>query len=492
MKMLLTYVVVSILHVFATASAAPVTVPVAIELSEDGDNYDDPCFWQDPSDADRYMAFMTSKDDSLVDVWELPSGIHLGQIRDFIGYANNCAIDRALDLLVTTDPQAQQVLVHTIPDLALVIVIDDALLKHPSGVAVGHTDGTSYAFVTDESSKEVHVFRLPDGTHAWSFPYNLSKAEGISADDDYQQLYVSDDKSNSQGTKVFTFAGVEIQHFGIQETGSDSEGNAIYRCGPDAGYIIVSDQRQNDKAKAFSEFEVFDRMTFSYLGNFRLQAGGSDWTGSTDGIDVFQGAATAATGGIFAACDGCGQNGQSRDQLDIVGWDRIAEGLGLLVCPNGIPPNPPIVANTNAGFTTMMDIQLSGKVYCHNGTNFGILDEQDSGKLKVSGTATFVLGTGSNAGATQGTLIMNFDPAPVGPGPITFHFTGTSLAKNSRTGFFQLDANSAGGSDLLITGDYSISKFIDQVKSTSALWQGEINENGFDCFGSGKMKTKVQ
>ena len=68
MKVLWVYVVVLILWADAIASAAPVTVPVAIELTEAGDNYDAPCFWQDPRDSQRYIAFMTSKDDNLVDV----------------------------------------------------------------------------------------------------------------------------------------------------------------------------------------------------------------------------------------------------------------------------------------------------------------------------------------------------------------------------------------------------------------------------------------
>ena len=204
---------VLLMTLFPVTAKSAETVPVVIELTRDGDNYDDPCFWQDPNEADRYLAFMTSKDNSLVDVWELPAGTHLDQVDDFIGTANNCAVDLVLNLLVTTDPKARQILVHSIPDFALVTVIDDAVLEDPSGVAVGHTNGTSYAFVADEDSKEVHVFRLPDGVHIRSFPYNLSKAEGISADDDYQRVYVSDDEKKSLGTKAFTFTGIELQHF---------------------------------------------------------------------------------------------------------------------------------------------------------------------------------------------------------------------------------------------------------------------------------------
>jgi myo-inositol-hexaphosphate 3-phosphohydrolase len=322
-------------------TAPPVTVAVEVELTRDGRNYDDPCFWQDPTAEGRYLAFMTSKDDGLVDVWEMPSRTHVGQVTGFRGRTNNCAVDQVRNLLVTTDPEAGAVHVHALPGFGRVAVARHPQLEEPSGVAVGHEGNESFAFVTDERRLEVHVLSLPDGRWVRSFPYRLTKAEGISADDDLQGLYVSDDRSDSHGTKAFTFAGVELREFGIDETGSDSEGNALYRCGPRAGYVIVSDQRESGSRRAYSEFEVFDRETFAHRGTFRLEAGDGDWTGSTDGIDVFQGPATAATGGIFAACDGCGGHGQAVDELDVVPWDRIARALGLRVCPNGALPDAP-------------------------------------------------------------------------------------------------------------------------------------------------------
>jgi myo-inositol-hexaphosphate 3-phosphohydrolase len=317
--------------------AEPAIVSVAAELTEDGHNYDDPCFWQDPHDGTRFLAFMTDKDDALLDVWEMPSRTHIGRVTGFKESANNCDVDQRQNLLVATDPGAREVLVFSLPSLREVARIRHDRLEEPSGVAVGHSHGQSLAFVTDEDSKDVHVFQLPAGTYLRSFPYNLKKAEGIATDDDLRRVYVSDDKSDARGTKAFTFEGTEISEFGVDETGTDSEGTAVYRCGPRDGYIIVSDQRQGWSADSYSEFEVFDRQTFQHLGTFRMQSDGPDWTGSTDGIDVFQGPGMTASGGIFAACDGCGRYGQPQDELDIVGWDQIAKALGLRTCPNGQP-----------------------------------------------------------------------------------------------------------------------------------------------------------
>ena len=111
--------------------------------------------------------------------------------------------------------------------------------------------------------------------------------------------------------------------------------SVTWRIGAPSASSSVVFQSAAWSTAAYSEFEVFDRQTFQHKGTFRMQSDGADWTGSTDGIDVFQGPGTEATGGIFAACDGCGRYGQPQDELDITGWDQIAKALGLRTCPNG-------------------------------------------------------------------------------------------------------------------------------------------------------------
>jgi hypothetical protein len=143
-----------------------------------------------------------------------------------------------------------------------------------------------------------------------------------------------------------------------------------------------------------------------------------------------------------------------------------------------------------AGFPTTLDIQLKATAYCDDGSSSGDLDLEDSGKGTVTGTATVIFGTGSDKGEIEGTMRINWGSD--GPGVIDYTFEGDSLAQDPKKGFFQLDAESAGDSDLLITGKYSLSKDGSQVKNASAVWQGEVDENGFDCFGSGKFKAKIR
>ena len=144
-----------------------------------------------------------------------------------------------------------------------------------------------------------------------------------------------------------------------------------------------------------------------------------------------------------------------------------------------------------AGFTTTLDVQLSATAYCDDGSSSGDLDFENSGKGTVTGMATVTFGApnSSDAGEIEGT--MHIDWGLDGPGVINYTLEGDGLARDAKKGFFQLKAESAGDSDLLITGKYSLSKDGTQVKNASAVWQGEVEENGFDCFGSGKFKAKI-
>ena len=146
-----------------------------------------------------------------------------------------------------------------------------------------------------------------------------------------------------------------------------------------------------------------------------------------------------------------------------------------------------------AGPTTL-NIQLSGAAYCDDGSSSGNLDFEKSGKGTVTGMATVTFGApnSSDAGEIEGT--MHIDWGFDGPGVINYTLEGDGLAQDAKKGFFQLDAESAGDNDLLITGKYSLSKDGTQVKNASAVWQGELTKDSpdsFDCFGSGKFKAKI-
>jgi myo-inositol-hexaphosphate 3-phosphohydrolase len=328
MKRILTELLAAVLLTGAlvpagTARAVEI-LPVDMELVGNGINYDDICFWRDPANADDSLVFVTSKDAPAVEVFRLVTGEFLASITDF-EEPNNC--DVTGNLLVTTDRIAQDVAVHSIPDFGLVARFGSGF-SQPEGVTVLHTDGVPLAYVTNKND-EAQVYELDTFQFVLAFDTGFSKQEGIAADDLYQRLYINND--NTGHTRWFTPSGELIQDFNSPATGSDAEGVTLYRCGS-GGWIIVSDQRPTDPA---SEYEIFDRNTFAHIGTFSLQDAGGNFTNATDGIDVFQTPTSTFPSGVFAACDDCANTG---DDVDLVGWERVAAAFGLAICPDGVPP----------------------------------------------------------------------------------------------------------------------------------------------------------
>jgi hypothetical protein len=255
--------------------------------------------------------------------------------------ANNCSMDPARHEMVTTDVGPDRLLVHRLPGLEADRILTHGQFSQPRGVCIGHTGGRSLMFVTDEGRGRIFVLDSETGAPVADFPYGLTQAEGIACDDDQQRVYVCDDNTTDHGCKAFTYDGQQVgPEFGVAETGSDAEGVALYRCGVDDGFIIVSDQKNN-------EFEVFERQPpFTHLCTFELRAE-SDLTNATDGIDVFQD--TAFPDGLFGACDNCHGPG---DELDLVAWEDIAVACPLDVCPLGEPPGAGTSSTTSTSTTT--------------------------------------------------------------------------------------------------------------------------------------------
>jgi 3-phytase len=300
----------------------PAVVEATRELRASGHNYDDPCFWQDPDDPARALGCITSKGAGEVDCFDLETGRFVGAARGFSGQANNCDVDGGRNELVTTDVERGAVLVHELPSLRLARTVRVPGTYDLGGICVGHAEGRSIWFVTDEVTEEVLVVDAVSGEIVRSWAHGLPEAESVACDDEWRRLIVCDDESELHGCRVFTYAGEATGvDFGVGVIGSDAEGVALYRCPERQGYVIVSDQG-ND------EFEVFRRTDFSHVCTFRIE-GRVRQTRDTDGIDVLQ--SSAFPDGLFGACDDCSSN--DHDELDLVPWPAIARACGLRVCP---------------------------------------------------------------------------------------------------------------------------------------------------------------
>jgi len=310
-------IALALLFVWTPAAPGIETVqPVDLGLAHSGRNYDDLCFWRDPADVEQSLVFVTSKDVSAVEVFELSTGAYVTSITGF-SLANNC--DVVDDLLVTTDSRAGKVMVDRIPSFERVHAFTG--FSDPQGVSALDR---RHVYVTEKTGL-VRVLDLDTLREVTSFDSGFTSQEGVVADAQNQHVFIANDAIGR--IRVFTAGGTLLTDVsGV--FGTDAEGLAIYRCGS-GGYLLASDQSHD-------EFEVFDRLTLRHLGTFLVRDASGDRVNDTDGIDIFQAPTARFPAGVFGACDSCSGTG---DDVDLVRWERIASALGLDVCPDGVPPS---------------------------------------------------------------------------------------------------------------------------------------------------------
>lgn len=310
--------------------ALPEVAPVDLQLDGPGQNIDDPCFWVNPVDPGKSLLFSTAKDSGLVEVWNASNGQFVSAIPGF-GKPNNCAVSG--NLLLTTDATRGDIKVHHLPDLTLVRTIGDGMGK-PQGIDVSHpASGPPLVYVTDAGDASVRVYDLDSGVMVRSFPTGFGLAiEPIVVDDRYQRVFVArEEHNNAHGFGVFTPEGQLIAEYHADVFTYDTEGLALYVCG-DGGYLIAADQ---DPQR--TQFEVFDRVTLEHIGTFNLKDTSAHYTNATDGLDILQTPIPGFPNGVLAACDGCGSS--MPEEMDAISWDKIADVMGLDICPNGLPPD---------------------------------------------------------------------------------------------------------------------------------------------------------
>ncbi|MCC6847330.1 MAG: phytase [Deltaproteobacteria bacterium] len=304
--------------------------PLAFEAHGAGRNIDDPCFWAHPRDPGESLLFVTAKDSRVVEVFRAATGARVGEIAGFTR-PNNCTVEG--DLLLTTDVGVPEVTMHHLPDLEIVGSFGADMLS-PQGIDVLSTpEGQSLVYVTDSSDASVHVYDLDGGAPVRTFATGFGAGiEPILADDRYQRIFVArGEKEEARGIGLFTPEGTLVREFGGAIFSADTEGLGIYACGA-GGYLLAADQN-----RSATEIEIFERESLTHIGTFRLRNAAGAATRATDGIALLQAPLPGYASGLLAVCDGCGST--PRDEMDVVGWDRVAAVMGLERCPGGGAPD---------------------------------------------------------------------------------------------------------------------------------------------------------
>ena len=306
------------------------------------DNLDSPALWLGPDGQVRLL--VTAKGSSRLRVFDARTGAPLagigrpgrgpGQFRR----PNGILVLGDLALVVERDNRRVQVL--RLPGGRPLGSFGERVLRTPYGIAaVARGPGAWDVYVTDaytgvlgrippdrQLGERVKRFRVRvdgDSVRAellGSFgdttgPGVLRQVESIYPDPAHDRLLIADERSID--VKVYSldgrYAGITV---GREYLRFEPEGIALYACGRDDGYWIVTDQ-----SLAASFFHVLDRRSLRHLGVFRGAV-----TANTDGVALTQLPVGGWEGGVFYPVHG-------DRSVAAIRWSDIARALGLESCP---------------------------------------------------------------------------------------------------------------------------------------------------------------
>ncbi|MGY4543303.1 myo-inositol-hexaphosphate 3-phosphohydrolase [Arthrobacter sp. UYNi723] len=208
----------------------------------------------------------------------------------------------------------------------------------PRGFGMYHSpvSGKYYAFVHDFNTNVVTQFELDGsngsvrGTAVRSFD-NGDSSEGISADDELQRVYVSEEKvglwrygaePGDGSTRTLVDRTVATGGRIVENV----KNSAIYYGRQGTGYLIVSSQ-------GGSNFVIYNRGDNAFVGSFKIVTGGGvDGVNGQDGIDVTNfPLGPSYPAGLFTSQDhnntdaGNGNSGNQNHKL--VSWQQIADAF---------------------------------------------------------------------------------------------------------------------------------------------------------------------
>ena len=305
---------------------------------DERDNVDSPAIWHGP--AGQHWLLATAKSTDVMLVYDAANGAFLQR---FGGtgtgpgtFKRPNSVGIIGDVLLVVERDNHRVQVFQLPGFQHLGFIGEHTLRRPYGMTTFRVAGDTCAlYVTDNYEtaaggippdsllgERVRQFRFGvQGGLLWSEEVRafgerggagaLRKVESLWADPAQDRLLVADELQLE--VKIYTLAGQftgQVLGQGIIRT--EPEGIALYTCGADAGYWVVTDQNLQRNL-----FCVFDRKTLAFLGAFSGRI-----TRNTDGVALTQVPfGPFARGAFFAVHDD--------GNVAAFGWEEIARTLGL-------------------------------------------------------------------------------------------------------------------------------------------------------------------
>jgi 3-phytase len=353
----------SVVLLAALLSLAGCTAPSATSVAEvtaagrtDSvpDDPDDPAIWVHPSDSTRSLIIGTNK-------VKAPSGAIVvfgldGKTRQTVtnlDRPNNIDVEYGLhigserfDIAVVTERLKKQLRIYRIASdggglteitslgNTRVFVDRSGEQGAPMGISLYRRpkDGAIFAFVAPKNGPRdgyLAQYRLEgngDGRVRASFVRyfgsfsGVGEIEAIAVDDALGYVYYAD-----EGNGIHKYyadpdhpdASRELAHFGKTGFKSDREGIAIYARDDGSGYIVCTDQIEND-----SEYHVYSRQgepgrPHDHSRLIKIVRGGAD---TTDGLEITSRATGKFPSGLVVA-----MNSRSRNFL-LYSWEDFAKG----------------------------------------------------------------------------------------------------------------------------------------------------------------------
>lgn len=247
----------------------PNTVQATVITEKVKHDTDDPAIWINPTDPSKSLIIGTDKDkDGALYAFDL-AGKVVKRVGD-IHRPNNVDIaygfllnGKKVDIAVTTEREANKLRIFSLPDLQ---PIDDGgidvfvgeIERDPMGIALytRPTDGAIFAIAgrkTGPKDGYLSQYQLKDngkGTITGELVRKFGKYSGkkeieaIAVDNELGFVYYSDEQigvrkyladpaaKNNQELALFAKTGFSVDHEGI----------AIYKTGPQTGYLLISNQ----------------------------------------------------------------------------------------------------------------------------------------------------------------------------------------------------------------------------------------------------------
>lgn len=307
-------------------------VPLFHELDsppEGNGTIDSVAIWVAPNPAESVL-FTTDKTDNVILMHNPSTKKFIGRLGSSgagagqLGYPNGVAVGYGIsfngariDALFIVERDNHRVSIFSLPEQKFLGHFGAEDLTEPYGIALHWKGNQLQAWITetDSSPDRVYVYEILSqgeslvGKRAFFFDV-AGGLESIAIDPANNRVLLCDE-SDARNVMVYDLAGNFVQRFGQGLFVIDPEGIALYDLGNGAGYIIITDQNASP-----TEFEVFDRKTLQWLGNFTGETRG------TDGVALTQAALPNLPQGSFYAV-------HSDKSVHVYDWAAIAGAMNL-------------------------------------------------------------------------------------------------------------------------------------------------------------------